>query len=192
MSRPATSKPILDREAWIDAATETFAEEGLAGIRVETLAKALGVTKGSFYWHFDNRDDLLLGVLERWKDGRIRDIVKQTECEPGKEMERIAHVLSVYSTTRSRKGMRIELAVRDWAGRDPRAAAAVREVDAARFDLARRLFLNAGLSMQEASSRSILVYAYVFGQSLMDCERFDTDIEQARADIFGLIQGKPR
>lgn len=185
----ASPRPILDREAWIDAAIDALAEQGVAGIRVETLAKTLKVTKGSFYWHFSNRDDLLLTVLERWKDGRIKDIVKQTQSEPGGERRQIEHVLSVYSVGRSRKGMRIELAIRDWAIRDPRAAAVVRAVDATRFDRARRLFLQSGMSEQEAASRSILVYAYVFGQSLMDCEKFDTDIERARADIFALIKG---
>lgn len=186
-----TSEPrtLLGRDAWVGAAIDALAEHGVAGIRVETLAKALTVTKGSFYWHFGNRDDLLGAVLERWKEGRIKDIVKQTECAPGAERAQVEHVLTTYSIGRSRKGMRIELAVRDWASRDPRAAAVVRAVDATRFDRARALFERAGLPPQEAASRSILVYAYVFGQSLMDCEKFDTDLARARAEIFSLIVG---
>ena len=182
-------KPALDRQAWIEAAIGTLAEHGVAGVRVEALAKSLHVTKGSFYWHFRDRPDLLFAVLDFWKLGRISDIVKQTRCEPGQEREQLNHVLAVYSASRNRKGIRIELAIRDWARRDPLAAAVVEEVDAARFDCARRLFLARGMSEQEAATRSILLYAYVFGQSLMDCDRFDADLPRARSDIFALING---
>lgn len=189
MATAPAVRTALDRDAWIDAATDALAEQGLSGIRVETLAKVLNVTKGSFYWHFANRDALQQAVLERWRDGRIKDIVKQTECRPGAERAQIEHVLSVYSLSRSRRGMRIELAVRDWASRDARVATIVRAVDATRFARARDLFLRCNMPPEEAASRSILLYAYVFGQSLLDCEKFDVDIQQARTSIFALIKG---
>lgn len=182
-------RTALDREVWIEAAIGTLAEDGVAGVRVEALAKSLGVTKGSFYWHFRDRPDLLAAVLEFWKQGRIGDIVKQSRCEAGQEREQLDHILTVYSASRNRRGIRIELAIRDWARRDPQAAAVVEEVDAARFDCTRRLFLARGMSEQEAATRSILLYAYVFGQSLMDCERFDADLPRTRSDIFALIKG---
>ena len=185
----STPRTALDREAWIEAGIGTLAEHGLAGVRVESLAKSLGVTKGSFYWHFRDRSELLASVLDFWKQGRINDIIKQSRCEPGQEREQINHVLAIYSASRNRKGIRIELAIRDWARRDPLAAAVVEEVDAARFDCARRLFLARGMSEQEAAARSILLYAYVFGQSLMDCDRFDADLARARNDIVALING---
>lgn len=185
---PAT-RTALDRDAWVEAAIGTLAEHGVAGVRVEALAKSLGVTKGSFYWHFRDRPDLLAAVLALWKQGRIGDIVKQSRCEPGQEREQLYHLLTVYSASRNRKGIRIELAIRDWARRDPQAAAVVEEVDAVRFGCARGLFVARGMSEQEAATRSILLYAYVFGQSLMDCDRFETDLPRARGDIFALISG---
>ena len=63
----AAPRNALDRQAWIDAATTTLAEYGVAGVRVEALAKTLGVTKGSFYWHFPSREALLKAALERWE-----------------------------------------------------------------------------------------------------------------------------
>ena len=95
----------LDRDAWVAGATEVLAEEGIAGLRVEVLAKRLKVTKGSFYWHFTDRRDLLLAVLSHWKEGRIRDIIKQTRAQPGHELAQIYHVIDVYSASRSRRGM---------------------------------------------------------------------------------------
>jgi AcrR family transcriptional regulator len=97
------------------------------------LAKRLGVTKGSFYWHFKDRHDLQGAVLEYWKDGRIRDIRKQTQASPGAEAEALLHTIEVYSSARNRKGIAIEAAVRDWARRDPQAVAVVEEVDAERL-----------------------------------------------------------
>ncbi|KON79643.1 TetR/AcrR family transcriptional regulator [Azoarcus sp. PA01] len=177
----------LDRDAWVVAATDVLADEGLAGLRVEVLAKRLKVTKGSFYWHFQDRRDLLMAVLQTWRDGRIRDIVKQTRANPGHELEQIYHVIDVYSTSRSRRGAMIELAVRDWARRDPEAAAIVAEVDDIRLRCARDLFLACGVPMEEASSRCMLLYAYVFGISLMIYDKFDSDVARVKRDIADLI-----
>ena len=180
-------RPQLDRAAWTQAALDTLADEGVTGIRVEVLAKRLHVTKGSFYWHFKDRQDLLAGVLETWKDGRIRDIIKQTRPEPGKEEAQIFHVIDVYSASRNKKGILIELAMREWARRDAQAAATVEEVDAWRLRCARELFLAIGLPLHEASTRSMLLYAYVFGVSMMNCEKFDGDIARMKSDILKLI-----
>ena len=186
-----TTRPQLDRAAWIQAALEVLADEGVQGMRVEVLAKRLRVTKGSFYWHFKDRQDLLSGVLETWKAGRIQDIVKQTRLEPGRERAQIARLVDIYSTSRSRKGLLIELAVREWARRDAEAAAIVEEVDAWRLRCARELFLACGLPQHEASTRSMLLYAYVFGASIMIYDRFDADIPRLTEDIRALIVGQP-
>ena len=179
-------RPQLDRAAWVQAALDTLADEGVTGIRVEVLAKRLHVTKGSFYWHFKDRQDLLAGVLDVWKEGRIRDIIKQTRPEPGKEQAQLFHVIDVYSASRNKKGILIELAMREWARRDSLAAATVEEVDAWRLRCARELFLAIGLPLHEASTRSMLLYAYVFGVSMMNCEKFDGDIARMKADILEL------
>ena len=177
----------LDRDTWVAGATEVLAEEGIAGLRVEVLAKRLNVTKGSFYWQFADRRDLLMAVLAQWKEGRIRDIIKQTRAQPGHEQEQIYHVIDVYSASRSRRGMMIELAVRDWARRDAEAAAIVAEVDDVRLRCARDLFLACGVPMDEASSRCMLLYAYVFGVSLMIYDKFDRDVSRLKRDIAELI-----
>jgi AcrR family transcriptional regulator len=183
----ASGRLTLDRSAWIRAATETLAEHGVDGVRVELLAKKLEVTKGSFYWHFRDRAELLHALLAQWRDGRIADIVKQTGAEPGAERQRIFHVIEVYSAARNRKGVRIELALRDWARRDAQAAAVVKEVDATRLDRARSLFLACGVPDREATSRSLLLYAYVFGQSLMNYE--GPDLAELKRWIAETIAG---
>ncbi len=184
---PKKPRNQLDRSSWIAAATEVLADEGIAGLRVEVLAKRLKVTKGSFYWHFQDRRDLLMALLSQWKDGRLRDIVKQTRAQPGRELEQIYHVIDVYSASKSRRGILIELAVRDWARRDAEAEAIVAEVDDVRLRCARELFLACGVPMDEASSRCMLLYAYVFGISLMIYDKFDSDVARLKRDIADLI-----
>jgi AcrR family transcriptional regulator len=180
-------RQMLDRAAWIKAATTMLADSGPEGVRVESLAKRLAVTKGSFYWHFKDRQDLLAAVLQYWKEGRIRDIVKQTQAVPGHELEQIHHVLAVYAANRNRKGIPIELAVRDWARRDAQVAAVVAEVDASRFERARLLFLACGLDDVDAAARSTLVYAYVFGVSLLTPETLGENPDACKRRIADLI-----
>ena len=181
----AVTRTSLDPEHWIDAAIDVLAKEGMAGLRVEVLAKLCGVTKGSFYWHFKDRQALLDAILERWREGRIRDIEKTTSGLVGREQEQLHYVIEVYGASRNRKGISIELAVRDWARRDPRAAAIVESVDLYRLECTRRLFVTAGMSDAEAKSRSLLLYACVFGLSLMHYAPFDDnlgDLKQRIAD----------
>ena len=177
------ARTMLDREAWIKGAIAILAEHGAEGLRVEVLAKRLGVTKGSFYWHFKGRRDLFDAVLEFWKEGRIRDIRKQTQAEPGGEVAALLHTIEVYASARNRKGISIEAAVRDWARRDAQAIAVVEEVDAERLICSCRLFLACGLDPEEAQARSVMLYAYVFGVSLMHCGRFTADLASLKAWI---------
>jgi len=163
----AVTNKTLTRDDWIRAAINLLAKEGITGLRVERLAHHLGVTKGSFYWHFKDRRELHLAVLEQWKAGRISDIDKQTRCPPGQERQQLLHVIDVYSASRNPRGILIELAVREWARRDEAAAAVVSEVDAVRLDRARRLFLASGIDQETATARAALLYAYVFGMSLL-------------------------
>ena len=173
MATKTKPRTQLDRIAWIEAGTDVLAEEGVDGVRVEVLAKRCGVTKGSFYWHFKDRDDLLDAVLETWKQGRVDDVRKQMHAEPGKARDQIYRVIELYGGGPNRRGMEIELAVRDWARRDARAAAVAAEVDEARLKYTAELFLACGLPAREAASRSLLVYAYTFGLSLMHHDRAD-------------------
>lgn len=189
MEKKAAKPPrtALDREAWIRGAIAILAEHGAERLRVEVLAKRLGVTKGSFYWHFKDRRDLQDAVLDFWKEGRIRDIRKQTQAQPGGEAAALLHTIEVYASARNRKGIAIEAAVRDWARRDPRAVAVVEEVDAERLACSCRLFLACGIEQEEARARSLLLYAYVFGVSLMRCGSFAPDMGTLKAWIADRI-----
>lgn len=183
----SAAREMLDRAAWIRAALDIVATDGIDGLRVESLAKKLGVTKGSFYWHFKDRRDLIDAVLDDWRAGRIRDIRKQTAAEPGGEQAALRHTIEVYAAARNRKGISIEAAIRLWARQDANTLAVVEEVDAERLECTRRLFLALGLPPAEAAARSALLYAYVFGFSMMQCGRFAMDADATRRWIVERI-----
>ena len=152
---------------WVAAGLAELATAGVDGVRVEVLAERMGVTKGGFYRRFKERRSLLDAILRTWRDGRIAAIERQAK-EGGKTaIDRIRSLIRLYSERANAQGIAIELAIRQWARTDPTAAAATREVDAARLKTVSSLYRELGLSVPEADARAVLLYAFLFGQSLM-------------------------
>jgi AcrR family transcriptional regulator len=179
-----------DRGTWIRAASRTLAERGPDGIKVESLARELGLTKGSFYWHFKDRRALLDALLADWRDGRIADIRARTDGPPGGEAARLRALVAAYGGAPNPRGLRLELAMRAWARQDAAAAAAVEAVDSIRVDCAARLFQAAGFSGAEAADRSVLLYACLFGLGMMDTVQRLPRAEETRQFIANLITAR--
>ena len=158
-------------ETWIEAGLAEIARTGVEGVRVEVLAKNLGVTKGGFYRRFRDRAALLDGMLQSWGTGRIASIEKQTSLDGATARERLRALIALYSERMNTEGMAVELAIRQWARSDEAAAAAVASVDAARLQNVGHLYRAAGLSAEEADAQAFLFYCFIFGQSLLFLER---------------------
>lgn len=157
----------LDTAAWVTAALDALAAEGIDAVRVEPLAKALSVTKGSFYWHFADRRALIDAMLAQWTEGRIAAIREQAPGE-GDAATALRQLADLYTRRSNARGLAIELAIRALARNDPAAARAVQTVDTERLQLVGALFERIGWAAREASARAVMVYAYLFGQSLLD------------------------
>ena len=157
----------LDAAAWVAAALDVLAADGIDAVRIEPLAKALHVTKGSFYWHFADRRALIDAMLAQWADGRIAAIREQAprEGDPALSLRRL---VDLYTRRSNARGLAIELAIRALARNDDAAARAVQAVDAERLKHVAALFERLGWQEREASARAVMVYAYLFGQSLLD------------------------
>ncbi|WP_083519507.1 TetR/AcrR family transcriptional regulator [Bradyrhizobium jicamae] len=158
-------------ERWIEAGFEEIARTGVEGVRVEVLAKNLGVTKGGFYRRFRDRAALLEGMLQHWSAGRIAAIEKHTSLDGATARERLKALIARYSERINTEGMAVELAIRQWARSDELAAAAVASVDAARLKNVGQLYRATGLPPEEADAQAFLFYCFVFGQSLLFLER---------------------
>jgi AcrR family transcriptional regulator len=158
-------------DVWIEAGFAELARSGIAGVRVEVLAKSLGVTKGGFYRRFRDRAALLGAMLEVWRDGRIAAIEQQASLSGTSARERLASLIQLYSERMNTEGMAIELAIRQWARGDDAAAEAVASVDAARLKNVAQLYRASGLSNEAAEAQAFLFYCFVFGQSLLFLDR---------------------
>lgn len=161
----------LDAAAWIAAALEALADGGVESVRVEPLAKALTVTKGSFYWHFADRRALLDAMLTYWAEGRVAAIREQVAADkPGKDSPTVIllRLADLYTRHGNSRGLAIELAIRAFARADDDAAKAVRVVDSERLTHVTALFEKLGWPATDAQARAVLFYSYLFGQSLLD------------------------
>jgi AcrR family transcriptional regulator len=161
----------LGTESWIEAGFTELARSGVEGVRVEVLAKHLGVTKGGFYRRFRDRAALLEAMLQNWREGRIAAIEKQTSLDGTNARERLKALIALYSERMNTEGMGIELAIRQWARSDELAATAVAGVDAARLKNVGQLYRAAGLKPEEADAQAFLFYCFIFGQSLLFPQR---------------------
>ncbi|MGO8910025.1 MAG: TetR/AcrR family transcriptional regulator [Bradyrhizobium sp.] len=158
-------------DAWIEAGIREIARSGVEGVRVEVLAKDLGVTKGGFYRRFRDRAALLDGILQNWSAGRIAAIEQQTSLDGTTARDRLRTLIRLYSERMNAEGIAVELAIRQWARSDEAAANAVAGVDAARLKNVGLLYRATGLSAEEADAQAFLFYCFVFGQSLLFLER---------------------
>jgi len=154
-------------DKWIAAGLAVLAEGGVDRVRVEVVAERLGVTKGGFYRRFKDRRALLDALLEEWSRGRIAAINRQTELGDVGPRERLRSLIELYSERVSAHGMAVELGIRQWARTDRAAAATVAHVDAQRLKNVADLYRRLGLAAENAQSRAILFYSFIFGQSLL-------------------------
>jgi AcrR family transcriptional regulator len=174
-------KDAVGSDTWIDTALREIGRSGIEGVRVEILAKRLGITKGGFYRRFEDRRALLDAMLETWKRGRIAAIEKHTTLVGGDARERLKSVITLYSERLNPEGMAIELAIRQWARSDAGAAAAVSAVDAARLSHVVELYKRLGFATEDAQARAVLFYSFIFGQGLL----FPEQGPRKRASLIG-------
>lgn len=181
----------LTRKDWLDAAFRTLAREGYRGVRVEVLARDLGVTKGSFYWHFTDRDDLLTSLLHHWHEsmtGRVLGEVSDMATPPAARLDALMRFVS------KRHYGRHDGAVRQWAQQDKAAARFVRRVDELRFGFVRDLLEEMGFRGADLEMRTRLaVYHLVAEPTIQLREKPSERDAMQRARIALLTKGaKPK
>ncbi len=155
-----TKNPSLTPQVWIDAATDMLVDHGIDAVRVDVVARALGVTRGSFYWHFKDRDDLLRGVLQSWRERTTENLTARLEGASADPREQLRDVLTLPFRGQSAKRMaRIELAIRAWARRDAAVRHVVDESDASRTSYIAQIFSGMGFSASEARHRAVMTYS---------------------------------
>jgi AcrR family transcriptional regulator len=165
-ARELKSSIRLDAETWIEAALDALADNGVEAVRVERLAKALGVTKGSFYWHFKDRPALLDAMLQSWRQRATLAIIDRLESGKGSPEKRLSQLLSLprVHQKRPRRGAEIEAAIRLWARLDDKAASCIAEIDRLRLSYIQTLLTaTERFSPEDVKSRAVVIYAYMQG-----------------------------
>jgi AcrR family transcriptional regulator len=161
------------RIGWINAGLQALAAAGPDAVRIESLAQALGVTKGGFYWHFDGRPALLEEMLDRWERVMVDEVIERVEDEPGGDARAKLRRLLALGMDRGRRGnaddpdapspMEVELAIRDWARRDQAVAARLVHVDNRRMEYMRKLFGDICADAEEVEVRCLLGFSLFVG-----------------------------
>ena len=188
-SEPEAPRAPLTPETWIDAATGVLEDQGIDHVRVDVLAKQLGVTRGSFYWHFRDREDLLRRVLGAWRERATVALTQRLEAPGQDARERLREAASLpFRGRAAAKAARIELAIRAWARRDEMAREAVDEADAARLAHHERIFTALGFAGEEARGRAFMMYGYEVAESLMHRQGSAADRQARRAFVERLVQ----
>ena len=164
------------RSRWVEEGLRALAAGGPDAVRVEALAQALGVTKGGFYGHFADRNALLEEMLATWERRAGDEALERVQAKGGDVRTRLRRAGAL---TFSRELLPIDLAIRDWARRDPAVAERLRRVDNRRMEYLRLMFGALGADEDEAEARSILAFSLMIGHHFMAADHGARTREEA-------------
>ena len=167
------------RSQWIDEGLEALAAGGPDAVRIDVLAKTLGVTRGGFYWHFDDRQALLDAMLETWERRSIDEVLERVESEGGDASDKVRRAGML---TFSPALLPVDLAVRDWARRDEAVGERLRRVDNGRMAYLRRLIGELSADEGDVEARSLLAFSLAIGNHFIAADHGPRD----RAEVLDL------
>ena len=170
----------LSAEDWIDAGLAALAKKGFGALKADLLAGELGVSRGSFYWHFADVGAYHAAVLARWRDVTTAAIIRETESLPDGAGRLRSLVRRAFKANAS-----LEVGLRAWAASASEAAAVVAAVDKQRIAYLERLLKEAGVEKARARTRArILYWTYLgsaFSERALSPRQFDLLIDELAA-----------
>ena len=153
----------LSAKDWLDQGLKALAEHGYTALKAEPLAKALGVSRGSFYWHFADVEAFHAAILKHWREVAAERIIAEVEASAGGENPLQLLLRRVFG-----ERLALERAVRSWATVNPAARAAVQAIDRRRVRYVQGLLGSSGLSPDVAGARAQILYWAFLGFALTD------------------------
>jgi AcrR family transcriptional regulator len=168
------------RTSWIQEGLRALGVGGPDAVRVEKLAEALGVTKGGFYWHFEDRPALLEEMLDAWERLVVDEVIKRVESEGGDAREKLRRLSALAGS--SRELTKVELAVRDWARRDRAVARRLRRIDNRRMEYMRSLFREFCRDEDDVEVRCFMNFSLFIGKHFIAADHG----ERSRGDVLKL------
>jgi AcrR family transcriptional regulator len=176
----------LSRDEWLERALDVVSRGGGAKLRIDNLVKKIGVTKGSFYWHFKNRDDFVRSLINYWHERytlTVSDYLDDYEGSAKEKLRKLMEMVFVEQLTRH------DLAIRSWAIAEPKLRVLVKRTDDHRLNYLRMLFRGIGFNKDGADLR-----ARVFlGEAAWEAALFETmtrpQREKKAMAFFDLLVG---
>jgi AcrR family transcriptional regulator len=168
------------RSSWIEEGLRALAAGGPDAVRIELLAQALGVTRGGFYWHFDDRRALLEEILGTWERMSVDEVIERVEGEGGDAQTKLRRLSAL--AVSSDEPLTIDLAVRDWARRKQTVAERLRRVDNRRMDYLRSLFGAFCPDEDEVEARCLVFYSLWIGNHFIAADHGG----RSRSDVLKL------
>jgi len=154
----------LTRKDWLYGALELLITAGVGGIKIVPLAEQLGVTSGSFYWHFKNRRELYDSLLDHWEREMTDVAIEEAKRFKGPPEDRIWHLMGQVMDSRMAG---YDLAIWHWAQSDEKADIVFRRTLNKRFTFAKRMFKEAGFNKTQAEARGRMIVVYMMGESTL-------------------------
>jgi AcrR family transcriptional regulator len=172
------------RSTWVDHGLRALASGGPDAVRIEPLARALGVTRGGFYWHFRDRRALLEQMLDTWERATTEAAIRRVEREGGDAQAKLRRLFAL--TFSSDEWVTIDLAVRDWARHDQAVAERLRRVDNRRMDYLRLLYRAFCPDPDDVEARCMLSFSLLIGNHFIAADHDG----HSRADVLDLAIGR--
>lgn len=181
MTTKSKDEPRLSRDAWLEHALSILREEGIQGVRVERLARDMGVTKGSFYWHFADRNELFESLLKFWTRQYNDVVTKNSQFLKG---EPASGLLAAMTKVRHEGLDKYELAMRAWADHDSQAQSVVQAVYQQRKLFVKGFFTRMDFRGMDAEVRTRLTLCYLSWEPSM----YEDESDSRRLSLLKRLQ----
>ncbi len=159
-TKVSTSQARLSREEWLKKALDILAEKHNALLNIDALVKRMGVTKGSFYWHFKDRDDFQKQLLDYWVY-EFNEKVPEEINEAVGDQDPITRLRYLVEYLVNHDCARYDMAVRSWAAQDPKVGKVLIKIDKLRLNIVQTLFKEMGFSEADAGIRARIFVTYI-------------------------------
>lgn len=175
----------LTAEDWLNKAESELAKNGIAAVRVEPLAKKMNVTKGSFYWHYKGRKELLDQLINRWRNRSTSAIIERLSSASLSPKERLKE-LFMLPAKRSKKAeaANVEQAIRNWAQSDKEVKSVVDEVDRHRLAFIAGNFKDLDNNDADAELKAMRFYCAMQGMAVLGKQLDDAKINRIFDSLF--------
>ncbi len=155
------SRPATTEEAWLTAAYEVLTSQGVEAVKIMPLAKRLGVSRTSFYWHFKDREALLEAMIRYWEDKNTGTLVARTKAYAENVFEAVFNLFDCWLDSELFDS-RLDLAIRNWARSDPALQVRLDQADARRQQAMTDMLIRFGYDAEEAEVRALtMIYTQI-------------------------------